>query len=118
MGGFFKHIFLANKVKSVSYTSLGKKIPTINKIADQVGHGNKLKAKFNEAFLDFWEGEPGNFVFVDIETFPGFELDLAKFEGKAGDIRSANPKEEFNEEGMVKSKSSVFYPKRELVRFQ
>lgn len=82
MNGFFKHIFLDYKARSISFTPPGSgRFPTNEKI-DQISHGNKLKNEFDEALLEFWEGEPGDFVYVEFQTFPGFELDIAKFEGK------------------------------------
>ena len=80
MDGFFKHIFLENKARSINFTPLGSGRFETNKNIDQTKHGNKLKNEFEEAFLDFWQGEPGDFVYVELETFPGFELDIKKFE--------------------------------------
>lgn len=112
MDGFFKHIFFNNKAKSVKFTPLGSgRFPTNEKIS-QVSHGKRLKDEFDEAFIDFWEGEPGDYVYVEFETFPGFALDLAKFEGKSGDIRVANLKEEYYEDGQAKTICAVFLSKK------
>ncbi|RAI86806.1 S8 family peptidase [Algoriphagus yeomjeoni] len=117
MDGFFKHIFLDNKPTSSNFTPHGSGRFATNENINQAKHGGKLKTEFNEAFLDFWEGEPGNFVYVDIEAFSGFELDLTKFEGKYGDIRIANIKEGVNEDGVIKSKGSVFLSKKGINDF-
>lgn len=54
MNGFFKHIFLENKGKSISFTPLGSGRLDTNKNIDQTKHGRKLKNEFNEVFQDFW----------------------------------------------------------------
>lgn len=72
---FFKHIFFDNQARSLSFTPHGSGRFTTNKNVDQVNHGRRLKDEFNSAFLEFWEGEPGDFVYVQLETFAGFDLD-------------------------------------------
>lgn len=117
MNGFFKHIFFENKARSISFTPLGSGRFATKEKVNQITHGKRLKDEFNSAFLDFWNGEPGNSVFVEFETFSGFGLDLAKFEGKAGDIRIANLREELNEAGQTKTKSAVFLSKKGVSDF-
>ena len=117
MDGFFKHIFFNDQANSVSFTPLGSgRFPT-NENISQVSHSGRLKDEFDEAFLNFWEGEPGNFVYVELETFPGFELDLAKFEGKSGDIRIANLKEEYKEGEQSKTLSTIYLSKKGISNF-
>lgn len=111
MDGFFKHIFLDNKARSISFTPLGTGRFETNKNIDQTKHGKKLKNEFEEAFLDFWQGEPGDFVYVELETFPGFELDIKKFEAKAGDIRIASLKKVIEGDGQEKTISSIYLSK-------
>lgn len=117
MDGFFKHVFLENKARSISFTPLGTGRFNTNKNIDQTQHGNKLKNEFEEAFLDFWQGEPGDFVYVELETFPGFELDIKKFEVKAGDIRIASLKQVIEEDGQEKTISSIYLSKRGVKDF-
>lgn len=117
MDGFFKHIFLENKAQSISFTPLGSGRFETNKNIDQTKHGNKLKNEFEDAFLDFWQGEPGGFVYVEVETFPGFELDIKKFEAKAGDIRIASLKQEKGEVGQEKTISSIYLSKKGVKDF-
>lgn len=111
MDGFFKHIFLENKARSISFTPLGTGRLITNKNIDQTQHGEKLKNEFDAAFQDFWQGGPRDFVYVEFETFPGFELDLKKFEAKAGDIRIASLKQVIDEDGQEKSISSIYLSK-------
>ncbi len=113
---FFKHIFLDKKARSFSFTPHGSGRFTTNKNVDQVIHGRKLNDEFNSASLEFWGGEPGNFVYVQLETFAGFDLDLSKFEGKAGEVRIANIKE-IGEEGSRKTISSIFLSKKGVKEF-
>lgn len=117
MDGFFKHIFLENKARSISYTPLGKPKTLVKERPDQKKHGNKLKNEFDAAFQDFWQGEPGDFVYVELETFPGFELDIKKFEAKAGDIRIASLKEVQSQEGRKKTMSSIYLSKKGVKDF-
>ncbi|MBS9525665.1 S8 family peptidase [Litoribacter alkaliphilus] len=117
MNGFFKHIFLENKVRSISFTPLGTGRFKTNKNIDQTKHGNKLKNDFEEAFLDFWQGEPGDFVYVELETYPGFELDIKKFEAKAGDIRIASLKQVIKEDGKEKTFSTIYLSKKGVKDF-
>jgi hypothetical protein len=117
MNGFFKHIFLENKAKSINFTPLGSGRFLTNTNLDQTKHGQKLKEEFGEAILDFWQGEPGDFVYVEFETFPSFELDLSKFEAKAGDIRIANLKEIMGEDGKGRTISSIYLSKKGVKDF-
>lgn len=117
MDGFFKHIFFNDQANSVSFTPFGSGRPKINEKISQTNHGERLKNDFNEAFLNFWEGEPGNYVYVELETFPGFDLDLAKFEGKSGDIRIANLKEEYQEGEQAKTLTTVYLSKKGISNF-
>ncbi|WP_114752016.1 S8 family peptidase [Pleomorphovibrio marinus] len=117
MDGFFKHIFFENKAHSISFTPLGTGRFETNKNIDQTKHGSKLKSEFEEALEDFWQGEPGDFVYVELETFPGFELDIKKFEAKAGDIRIASLKQEKEEKGQEKTISSIYLSKKGIKTF-
>ncbi|MEX2566887.1 MAG: S8 family peptidase [Cyclobacteriaceae bacterium] len=117
MNGFFKHIFLENKGKPISFTPLGSGRLDTNINIDQTKHGRKLKNEFNEAFQDFWQGDQGDFVYVEFETFPGFELDLKKFEAKAGDIRIANLKEILADDRKEKTISSIYLSKKGVKDF-
>ncbi|MGY6558767.1 MAG: S8 family peptidase [Nitritalea sp.] len=63
------------------------------------------------------QGDPGDFVYVEFETFPGFELDLQKFEAKAGDIRIASLKEVKSADGQKKTISSVYLSKKGVKEF-
>lgn len=117
MNGFFKHIFLENKAKSISFTPLGSGRFETNKNIDQAKHGSKLKSEFEEALEDFWQGEPGDFVYVELETFPGFELDIKKFESKAGNTRIASLKEAKGENGQEKTLSSIYLSKKGVKDF-
>ncbi|WP_051315155.1 S8 family peptidase [Algoriphagus terrigena] len=117
MDGLFKHIFLKNKAKSISFTPLGSGRFSINGEVNQVRHGKRLKEEFDSAFLDFWEGEPQDFVYVEFETFPGYDLDLAKFEGKTGDVRIATLKEKIDENGQHKTLGSVYLSKKGVSSF-
>lgn len=117
MNGFFKHIFLKTKPRSINFTPLGSGRFSINEKVNQVRHGKRLKDEFNSAFHDFSAGEPRDFVYVEFETFPGFDLDLAKFEGKTGDIRIATLKEKFDDNGEPKTLGSVFLSKKGVSSF-
>lgn len=114
---FFKHIFLENKVRSISFTPLGSGRFQTNKNIDQTKHGNKLKNEFDDTLEDFWQSEPGDFVYIELETFPDFELDLSKFEGTAGDIRIASLKEVKGENGQEKTLSSIYLSKKGVKDF-
>jgi hypothetical protein len=72
MDGFFEHIILENKAKSINFIPLGsgRFLTTTN--LDQIKDGQKLKENFGEAILDFWQDEPGDFDYVEFETFPIF----------------------------------------------
>lgn len=117
MNGFFKHIFLENRANSISFTPLGSGRFNINKNVDQTQHGRRLKDEFNEALQDFWQGDPGDFVYVELETYPDFELDISKFEGKAGAIRITSLKELKDDDGKEKTISSIYLSKKGVKSF-
>lgn len=113
----FKHIFLENKAKSISFTPLGSGRFFTNPNVYQIKHGQKLKKEFGEAIHNFWQGEPGDFVYVELETFPGFELDILKFEGKAGDFRISTLKEVVDDDGKEKTIGSIYLSKKGVKNF-
>lgn len=117
MDGFFKHIFFKNKAKSFNFTPFGSGRFAVNEGVNQVRHGKRLKDEFGSSVLNFSKEEQRDFVYVEFETFPGYELDLSKFEGKTGDVRIATLKERIDDDGQTKTLGSVFLSKKGVSSF-
>jgi len=121
MPTLLNHITITGRTETLPYSTYGGGNYQKRTISDKEAQAIRVKNQFREAISSFNNGVDREFVFIEIKSAPGFELDIKKFENVADSIRITSSRfiEEVAESGVVElvHKIVVYLHKTEIPKF-
>jgi hypothetical protein len=113
------HIEINGSTQSLPFTPNGGGNFEWRKISDPEAHAISIKSKLNQAVETFKNSNDTDFVFIQIDSENGFEIDLKKFETGSQRISNAQFVRSINEVGEEKivHQVTVYLDKVEIPKF-
>lgn len=113
------HIEINGSTQSLPFTPNGGGNFNWREISEREAHAIAIKSKFNSAVESFKNSGSTDFVFIQIDSENGFEIDLKKFETGTQRISNAQFIHSVNENGDEKiiHQATVYLDKVEIPKF-
>lgn len=121
MPPLFNHITITGRTETLPYSTYGGGNYQKRTISDKEAQAIRIKTQFQDAVTAFNNGVEREFIFIEIHSAPGYELDIKKFENAADSIRIASSGfiEQVSENGLTElvHKIVVYLNKTEIPKF-
>jgi hypothetical protein len=121
MPPLFNHITITGRTETLPYSTYGGGSYPKRPISDKEAQAIRIKNQLQEAVMSFNDGSDRDFIFIEIHSAPGYELDIKKFENAADTIRIASSRfvKEISESGIEElvHKIVVYLNKTEIPKF-